>query len=47
MCIADLKTRLHDAPGIETLTMTMLADRQNYNLTAGDCAGCRRVGLRS
>jgi hypothetical protein len=32
MSIADLKTRLHDVPGIETLTMTMLAGRQNYNL---------------
>jgi predicted chitinase len=27
-----LKTRLHDFPGIDTLTMTMLAGRQNYNL---------------
>jgi hypothetical protein len=32
MSIADLKTRLHDVPGIETLTMTMPAGRQNYNL---------------
>ncbi|MGA7805558.1 hypothetical protein [Bradyrhizobium sp.] len=32
MGIADLKTRLRDIPGIETLTMQMLAGRQNYNL---------------
>lgn len=32
MSIADLKTRLHDVPGIETLTMQMLAGRQNYAL---------------
>jgi len=31
MSIADLKTRLHDVPGIETLSMQMLAGRQNYN----------------
>jgi hypothetical protein len=32
MSIADLKTRLRDVPGIETLTMQMLAGRQNYSL---------------
>jgi hypothetical protein len=32
MSIADLKTRLHDVPGIETLSMQMLAGQQNYNL---------------
>jgi len=32
MSIADLKTRLHDVPGIETLTMVMEAGRQNYTL---------------
>jgi hypothetical protein len=32
MSIADLKTRLHDVPGIETLTMQMLAGRQNYSV---------------
>ncbi|HEX5509853.1 MAG TPA: hypothetical protein VFX37_15235 [Pseudolabrys sp.] len=32
MTIADLKLRLHDLPGIEHLTMQMLAGRQNYCL---------------
>jgi type IV secretory pathway VirB10-like protein len=32
MSIADLKTRLHDAPGIETLTMQIIAGRQNYSV---------------
>jgi hypothetical protein len=33
MGIADLKTRLRDVPGIETLTMTMAGGNQNYNLS--------------
>ena len=32
MGIVDLKTRLHDVPGIETLTMIMQGGRQNYSL---------------
>jgi hypothetical protein len=32
MSIADLKTRPYDVPGIETLSMQMLAGRRNYNL---------------
>lgn len=42
MSIAELKTRLHDVPGIETLTMQMLAWRQSYSLggrlISGDAA---------
>jgi hypothetical protein len=30
MSIQDLKTRLHDVPGIETLSMTTLGGRQIY-----------------
>jgi hypothetical protein len=32
MSVSDLKTRLHDVPGIENLTMQNLAGRQVYSL---------------
>lgn len=32
MGITDIKQRLHDIPGIESLTMTMIAGRQQYNI---------------
>ena len=32
MSIADLKTRLHDVPGIETLMMQIIGGRQDYSI---------------
>jgi hypothetical protein len=37
MSIADLKTRLHDVPGVETLTMQMLAGGRTIRSPAGSC----------
>jgi hypothetical protein len=49
--IADLKTHLHDVPGIETLSIQMPAGRQNYSiagrlvsLDAGGICFCRLIG---
>jgi hypothetical protein len=54
MGISDLKVRMHDVPGIETLTMTMAAGQQKFVLngrtisfSAGDSDAAVEAGIRA